>query len=97
MKKLFVSQPMNGKSADEIKRARQKGLEVVKVKIGEFELIDTYFEGFNGNRLEFLGKSIMEGLAKADVALFLDDWEKFNGCRSEHFVATQYGVCCIYA
>jgi hypothetical protein len=95
--KLFISQPMKGKTDKEILEAKEDGLKLAELKLGDFEVIDTFFKDFDGNRLEFLGKSIMDGLAKADVALFLDDWEKFDGCRAEHFIAAQYGVRCIYA
>jgi hypothetical protein len=43
-----------------------------------------------------LGKSISEGLALADVALFIGDWENFDGCRCEQFIAAQYKVPCMY-
>jgi hypothetical protein len=96
MKKVFVSQPMKGKTEEGILSERSKALEQLKNSIGEFELIDTYFADFNGNRLQFLGKSISEGLALADVALFIGDWENFDGCRCEHFIAAQYKVPCEY-
>jgi hypothetical protein len=96
MKKIFVSQPMKGKTQDEILSERGKALEQLKNTIGEFELIDTYFKDFDGNRLQFLGKSISEGLALADTALFIGDWENFDGCRCEQFIAAQYKVPCLY-
>jgi hypothetical protein len=97
MKKLFVSQPMKGKTSEEILAQREKALAAVKKRIGPFELIDTFFADFNGNRLEFLGKSVSEGLAIADAALFIGDWHKYDGCRCEHFIAAQYGVPCHYS
>jgi hypothetical protein len=62
----------------------------------DFELIDTYFGDLDGNRLQFLGKSISDGVALADEVVFMDDWETYDGCRTEHFVATQYKVPCVY-
>ena len=97
MKKVFVSQPMRGKTEDEILSARENALKRLKENIGGFELVDTYFAGFDGNRLQFLGKSISEGLALADIALFIGDWENFDGCRCEQFIAAQYGVPCYYS
>jgi hypothetical protein len=38
----------------------------------------------------------MDGLALADEVVFMDDWEKYDGCRVEHFIAAQYGVPCVY-
>jgi hypothetical protein len=93
MKKVFVSQPMRGKTKEEILTAREAAL----AKIGEpFEMIDSYFADFDGNKLAFLGKGIMECLSKADIAVFIGDWEKYDGCRCEHFIAAQYGIQCVY-
>jgi hypothetical protein len=96
MKKIFVSQPMKGKTGEEIVNERTGALEWLKSSIGDFELIDTFFKDFNGNRLQFLGKSISDGLALADIALFIGNWEDYDGCRSEQFVAAQYKIPCIY-
>jgi hypothetical protein len=96
MYKVFVSQPMKCKMPEEIISERNKALEWLKNGGWEFELIDTYFEDFNGNRLQLLGKSISEGLALADAALFIGDWENFDGCRCEQFIASQYKVPCLY-
>jgi hypothetical protein len=87
---------MKGKTEEEILSERYKAQEYLKKTIGEFELIDTYFMDFEGNRLQFLGKSILDGLALADVALFIGDWENFDGCRCEQFIAAQYKVPCLY-
>ena len=62
----------------------------------EFERINTFFADFNGNALQFLGKGISEGLAVADEIVFMDDWEQYRGCMTEHFIAVQYGVKCVY-
>jgi hypothetical protein len=96
MKKVFISQPMKGKTKDEILANRSEAMDRLKSAIGEFELIDTYFADFDGSRLQFLGKSIGEGLALADVALFIGDWENFDGCRCEQFIAAQYKIPCLY-
>jgi hypothetical protein len=96
MKKVFISQPMKGKTEEEILIARNYVLGRLEKILGEFELIDTYFSEFNGNRLQFLGRSISEGLALADVAVFIGDWPKFDGCRCEQFIAAQYGLPCLF-
>jgi hypothetical protein len=96
MYKVFVSQPMKGKTQEDILSERNKALEWLKSARWDFELIDAYFADFNGNRLQFLGRSISEGLALADVALFIGDWENFDGCRCEQFIAAQYKIPCLY-
>lgn len=62
----------------------------------EVQIINTYFNDYDGNRLQFLGKSITEGLAVADEIVFMDDWENHDGCSCENFIANKYGVSCIY-
>ena len=41
--------------------------------------------------LVYLGRSI-EVLAKADLAVFMNGWEKARGCRIEHQTAKDYGI-----
>jgi hypothetical protein len=97
MRTVFISQPMRGKTDAEIEHSRKYAVSCVRAYYREdIDVIDTFFKGFNGNRLEFLGKSIMEGLAKADVAVFIGDWQNYDGCRCEHFIASQYKVPCFY-
>ena len=45
MKKLFISQPMRGKSDEDILEERQKAIKSAEEKIGEpVEVIDSFFE-----------------------------------------------------
>lgn len=45
MKKLFISQPMRGKTDEEIKAERAKAIEVASELMGELvEVIDSFFE-----------------------------------------------------
>jgi len=99
MKKIMISNGLRGKEhpMEYVDRCR----EVVKAYFAKpgrdhIELINTYFADYNGNRLQFLGRSISEGLALADIVVFMDDWHNYDGCRSEHFIATQYGVPILY-
>jgi hypothetical protein len=85
---------MRDKTEDEICATRNRVLEAFPKD--RYEHLDTYFQDFNGNRLEFLGKSITEGLSKADIAVFCSDWERYDGCRCEHFIASQYKIPCVY-
>ena len=98
MKKIMISNGLRGKENPEkyVQKCREVVDEFYKSRGEEFERINTYFADFNGNRLQFLGKSISEGVAIADEVVFMDDWEKYDGCRCEHFIATQYGVKCVY-
>lgn len=94
MKKLFISQPMRGKSDEEILAERQKAIEMAEKVIGEpIEVIDSFFEKapVNAKPLWFLGKSL-ELLADADVAYFAPGWEDARGCKIEHTCAVEYDI-----
>lgn len=94
MKKLFISQPMRGKSDEEILAERQKAIEMAEKVIGEpIEVIDSFFEKapVNAKPLWFLGKSL-ELLADADVAYFAPGWENARGCKIEHTCAVEYDI-----
>lgn len=95
MKKLFISQPMNGKTEQEILREREKAIESAEKQIGEpVEVIDSFFrdEPSVGNRpLWFLAKSL-ELLCTADIAYFVPGWENARGCRIENQCAIEYGI-----
>lgn len=92
MMKAFISQPMRGKTADEIRAERQNMISALKEKCGDdVEVLDSFFVDFNGNALAFIAKSI-EVLSKADVAIFAAGWEDARGCRIEHECAVQYGI-----
>lgn len=92
MKKLFISQPMRGKTPEEITAERERMIAYAgEVVSDEIEVLDTYYKDFNGSRVEFLGRSIGD-LGKADIAIFAPGWENFDGCRCEHAVCEAYGI-----
>lgn len=97
MKKLFISQPMSGKTDEEIKAERTRAIQKAEEIIGEpVEVIDSFFEKApdNAKPLWFLGKSL-ELLADADAAYFAPGWKEARGCRIEHTCALEYGIVCI--
>lgn len=94
MKRLFISQPMRGKTDEEILAVREKAIESAKRHLGEdVEVIDSFFQGApaDANPLWYLAKS-MELLATADVAYFAKGWEDARGCRIENTCAIEYGI-----
>lgn len=94
MKKLFISQPMNGKTDEEILATRQKAIESAERNLGEpVEAIDSFFQNapHDAKPLWFLGKSL-ELLADADVVYFAKGWENARGCRIENQAALEYGI-----
>lgn len=94
MKRIFISQPMRGKTDDEIKQERQRIVDACVREYGkDTEIIDSFFEGspHDVKPAWFLGKSI-ELLPTADAAYFADGWYNARGCRIEHQVAVDYGI-----
>lgn len=94
MKKLFISQPMKGKTNEEIEAERAKAMEEAKAVLNDdVEIIDSFFKGApaDARPLWFLGKSI-ELLSTADAAYFAKDWDKYRGCKIEHSCAVEYGI-----
>ena len=78
MKKLFISQPMRGKTNEEIMAVREKAIESAERELGEkVEVIDSFFKDapVDANPLWYLAKSL-ELLSTADVAYFAKDWEE---------------------
>lgn len=99
MKKLFISQPMRGKSDEEILAEREKAIKAAQELVGEpVEVIDSFFQSApaDSRPLWFLGKSL-ELLANADVAYFAEGWQDARGCRIEHECAKEYGINMIEA
>ena len=89
--KIFISQPMAGKSDSEIQRARTNAICTLTDNYSEIEILDTVFKDYDGNAVQFLGKSISK-LAEADMAVFLNGWQIARGCRAEEMVAYLYGI-----
>lgn len=98
MKKLFISQPMSGKTIEEITSERNYAVAQAKKYTGDnIETIDTIYKDFSSNTspLIYLSRAI-EDLSKADVAFFSKDWEHSRGCKIEHACAVEYGIPIIY-
>lgn len=91
--KLFISQPMNGRSDEEILAERENAIEYVKVLTGEeVEVLDSLFDFPDGTHpLYSLAKSL-EMLSQADLAYFCAGWDTARGCMIEHRCAVEYGI-----
>lgn len=98
MKRVFISQPMKDKTAEEIKLERQQIIDAIVKKYGkDIEIIDSYFEGApaDARPLWFLGKSL-ELLSIADMVFFAPGWGNARGCKIEHEAAETYGIRIIH-
>lgn len=92
--KVFISQPMRGKSDGEIIAERNSIIADIKTEYGhETEIVDSFFEGApaDAKPLWFLGRSL-EKLSLADKAFFADGWQEARGCKIEHDAAEAYGI-----
>ena len=90
---VFISQPMNGRSTEEIECEREEFVKDLKKYLGEdINILDTIFHfAEDVPSLVYLGRSL-EVLAKADLAVFMDGYENARGCRIEHQAAKDYNI-----
>lgn len=91
--KVFISQPMKGKTTKEIieerNRIKKKLEEELKCQI---EIIDSFFDShFARSPLYNLGESIKK-MDDADLIYFIKGWQEARGCRIEHHCAIQYDL-----
>lgn len=105
MKKAMLSQPMNGKTDEEIVATRDRAIAALKER--GYEIVNTLFtdEWYSDNSMKergvvqiplcFLAKSL-ESMSLCHAAYFCKGWENARGCRIEHEAAKAYGLGIIY-
>lgn len=105
MKKAMISQPMAGKTDEEVVATREKAMAALQAK-GYF-VVNTLFtdEWYSKEHMEkrgvvqvplcFLAKSL-ENMSLCHAAYFCKGWENARGCRIEHEAAKAYGLEIIY-
>ena len=101
----MLSQPMAGKTEQEIIATRERAIAALE-KQG-YEIVNTLFtdEWYGREAMEergvvqvplcFLAKSL-ENMSLCHAAYFCKGWENARGCRIEHEAAKAYGVTIIY-
>jgi Asp-tRNA(Asn)/Glu-tRNA(Gln) amidotransferase A subunit family amidase len=90
--KAIISQPMKGKTEEQIRAERAEAVKELEAK--GYEVVDTVFPDFanQGNiPLKYLAKSI-EAIADVDFVFFMAGWEDARGCRIERQCCADYGV-----
>ena len=105
IKKAMISQPMAGRTEEEIvearKRAvedlREKGLSVANMLFEHTQAVEDALvtTGVTQTSLWFLARSL-EAMSKCHAVYFCKGWETARGCRLEHEVAKAYGLEIIY-
>ena len=93
MKTIFISQPMRGRSYDELMQERRKVVRFLLNKYGPVNILDTLFTQTigNGTPLDYLGESI-KYLSEAEIVVFVPGWREARGCRIEHQCCEEYGI-----
>ncbi len=104
-KKAMLSQPMAGKSEEEIIATREKAIKALEEK--GYEVVNTLFtdawyskdqmalRGVVHIPLCFMAKSL-ENMSRCHAAYFCKGWEDARGCRIEHAAAITYGLEVLY-
>ena len=105
MKKAMLSQPMGGKTEQEIVETRERAIKALESR--GYEVVNTLFtdewysiesmkaRGVVQIPLCFLAKSL-ENMSLCHTAYFSKGWENARGCRIEHEAAKAYGLEIIY-
>ena len=105
MKKVMLSQPMAGKTNEEIVATREKAINALEEK--GYEVVNTLFtdEWYSKDAMTergvvqiplcFLAKSL-ENMSRCHAAYFCKGWENARGCRIEHEAAVAYGLEILY-
>lgn len=103
--KAMLSQPMAGKTDEEIIATREKAIKALEAR--GYEIVNTLFtdEWYNRENMEnrgvvqiplcFLAKSL-ENMSLCHAVYFCKGWEQARGCRLEHDAAVAYGLTVIY-
>lgn len=101
MTKIFISQPMNGKTTEEIENERNYIIDRLRedrLRENEsVEIIDSFFKDkpYEASPLWYLGESI-KLMSEADVVFFCNGWQTARGCQIEHDCALEYGIDTMY-
>lgn len=103
--KAMLSQPMAGKSEEEIIATRERAILALKER--GYEIVNTLFtnEWYSQDAMQqrgvvqiplcFLAKSL-ENMSLCHAAYFCKGWENARGCRIEHDAAKAYGLDVLY-
>lgn len=96
MPKIFISQPMNGKTNEEIEDERN--YIIGRLRENEsVEIIDSFFKDkpYEASPLWYLGESI-KLMSESDIVFFCNGWQTARGCQIEHDCALEYGIDTMY-
>ena len=92
--KVFISQPMRGKTDEEILAEREQVIKEIMAAHPDAEVIDSFLDKDIPEKhigVKCLARSI-EMLDDADEVWFMDGWQDARGCRIEHDIAEAYNI-----
>ena len=90
--KIFISQPIRGKTDAEILAERERAIKAAKAKWGDdVEVLESFFRGApaEAKPLWFLGESL-KVMAGADAIILCKGWSEARGCKVEIAAADAY-------
>lgn len=95
--KVYISQPMKGRTDTDIELERQKVIDLINKNYVGAEIIDSFMKGApqKATPLENLSKSI-GFFAQADLAVFPKNYKEYRGCEIEQLCAKAYNMPMIY-
>ena len=89
--KVFISQPITGKSTAEIMATRKNITTKIKAVYPDATIINSLMLGGNDtNDIKYLGLTISL-MGDADLVVFANNRSNSKGCQVEYYVATLYG------
>lgn len=91
--KAMISQPMRGKTDQEIVETREKALGVLRDK--GYMVVNTLFTNDAKGPLWFLGEAL-KAMSQCNAVYFCKGWENARGCKIEHEAAVEYGLHIMY-
>lgn len=92
--KIFISQPMRGKTDAEILAERERAIKAAKTKWGAgVEVLESFFQDapVGAKPLWFLGESL-KVMADADAVILCPNWRLTSGCIVEAAAANRYNI-----
>ena len=95
--KIMISQPMKGKTEEQIREEREELVKELESK--GHEVIDTVFAKELPKDADmgmfYLAMSI-NAMSKVDGVVFMKGWESSRGCVAEEYIARKYEKFCRY-
>ena len=88
--KIFISQPITGKSTSEIMATRKNLISKIHSKYPDATIINSIMLGGNDtNDIKYLGITISL-MGDADIVVMAKDRSNSKGCQVEQYIATIY-------